>query len=148
MRAGGRLKKTPAGTDGGRRWRAAERITAIQAKASTPGSCTGRGESSQRLGFAGECSTAADCSGGNRRREKGEMATRSRGANSRRREHLRGYGNPLPASDWAELRRARPAMSWCYGARAATAASTQRAAATVGAAPASYGEATRATTRV
>ena len=28
-RAGGRLKKTPAGTDGGRRWRAAERNTAI-----------------------------------------------------------------------------------------------------------------------
>jgi hypothetical protein len=46
-----------------------------------------------------------------RRREKGKTATRSRGANSRRREHLRGYGNPMLASDWAELRRARPATS-------------------------------------
>ncbi|BAD53155.1 hypothetical protein [Oryza sativa Japonica Group] len=50
------------------------------------------------------------------------------------------------ALDWAELRRARLATSGCYGARAATAASTRRATATVGAAPASYGEATRATT--
>jgi hypothetical protein len=37
--------------------------------------------------------------GGHRRREKGKTATRSRGADSRRREHLRGYGNPSLAPD-------------------------------------------------
>ncbi len=84
---------------------------AIPAKASTPGGCTGRGETSQRLGFAGGCSTAADCGGGNRRRKKGETVTRSRGADSRRREHLRGYGNPMLVLVWAERRRARPATS-------------------------------------
>src|SRR5512140_882581 len=97
--------------DGGRQRRAAGRATAIPAKASTPGGCTGQGETSQRLGFAGGSASAADCGGGNRRRGKGETATRSRGANSRRREHLRGYRNPLLASDWAELCRARPATS-------------------------------------
>nr|BAC20010.1 hypothetical protein [Oryza sativa Japonica Group] len=131
--------------DGGRQRRAAERATAIPAKASTPGGCTGRGETSQRLGFAGGSPSAADCGGGNRRRGKGETATRSRGANSRRREHLRGFGNSTLASDWTELRRARPATSGCYGARAATAASIRRAMATVGAAPANYGESTQAT---
>jgi len=111
-----------SGTDGGRRWRAAERTTAIQAKASTPGGCTGRGETSQRLGFAGGCSTAADCGGGNRRREKGETATARRETDSGELEHLRDSGNPLLALDWAELRRARPATSGRYRARAATAA--------------------------
>jgi hypothetical protein len=43
----------------------------------------GEGEgASQRLGFTGGSPSAADFGGGNRRREKGEMATRSRGANS------------------------------------------------------------------
>src|SRR5512142_3135631 len=66
---------------------------------------------SQRLGVAGGSLTTVNCGGGNRWREKGETATRSRGANSRRREHLRGYGNPMLALDWAERRRARPATS-------------------------------------
>jgi hypothetical protein len=89
----------PAETDGGRWRRSAERATAIQATASTPGGCTGRGEASQRLGFTGGSLTAANRGGDNRRREERETATRSRGADSRRWEHLRGHGNSMLASD-------------------------------------------------
>ncbi len=89
----------PAETDGGRRRRSAERATAIQATASTPGGYTGREEASQRLGFTGGGLTAANRGGDNRRRKERETATRSRGADSRRWEHLRGHGNSMLASD-------------------------------------------------
>nr|AAM93732.1 hypothetical protein [Oryza sativa Japonica Group] len=93
----------------------------------------GRREVDDDVGRNGRLTAAAsDCGGGNRRREKGETATVRRETDSGELEHLRDSGNPLLASDWAELRRARPATSGRYGARAATAASTQREAATGG----------------
>ncbi len=52
---------------------------------------------------------AADCGGGIRRREKGETVTARREFDSSGPEHLRGHRSPFLASDWAELRRARPA---------------------------------------
>ncbi len=70
--------------NGGRRRRAVERATAIPAKASTPGGSTGREETSQRLGFAGGCSAAADCGGAYRRRAKRGTATRPGEADFRR----------------------------------------------------------------
>ncbi|BAC03268.1 P0490D09.20 [Oryza sativa (japonica cultivar-group)] len=75
----------------------------------------------------------------------GDEVTRGRFPAARASTRLResdasvGLGGAAPSEAGDERR---------FRARAATAASTRRAAATVGAAPASYGEATRATTRV
>nr|BAD15540.1 Epstein-Barr virus EBNA-1-like protein [Oryza sativa Japonica Group]BAD16124.1 Epstein-Barr virus EBNA-1-like protein [Oryza sativa Japonica Group] len=75
----------------------------------------------------------------------GDEVTRGRFPAARASTRLResdasvGLGGAAPSEAGDERR---------FRARAATAASTWRAAATVGAAPASYGEATRATTRV
>nr|AAU90248.1 hypothetical protein [Oryza sativa Japonica Group] len=74
----------------------------------------------------------------------GDEVTRGRFLAARASTRLResdasvGLGGAAPSEAGDERR---------FRARAATAASTRRAAATVGAAPASYGEATRATTR-
>nr|AAM19020.1 hypothetical protein [Oryza sativa Japonica Group] len=54
---------------------------------------------SQRLGFTGWSSTAADCGGGIRRREKMETATVRREISSGELEHLRDSGNPSLAPD-------------------------------------------------
>ncbi len=123
------------------RWTAAAndgRTTAIQAKASTPSGCTRRGETSQRLGFAGGSSSVEDCGGGHWRREKRGTTTRRLGFDSSGLEHLHDLGIAFLALDWAELHREKLATSGGLQRRAATAARPRRAVARFWAAPASF----------